>query len=75
MIFTIAPINTDIVSDQTVIDKVAEMQDKITKGEFQVFAGELKDNKGNVLVNEGEVMSDQDILSQMFLVENVIGEW
>ncbi|MDY3747511.1 MAG: BMP family ABC transporter substrate-binding protein [Lachnospiraceae bacterium] len=71
----IAPINTDIVSDQTVIDKVAEMQDKITKGEYQVFAGELKDNKGNVLVNEGEVMSDQDILSQMFLVENVIGEW
>lgn len=71
----IAPINTAIVTDQEVIDKVNEMQTKITNGEVQIYGGELKDNEGNVLVNEGEVMPDEEILSQQFLVENVIGEW
>lgn len=72
---TIAPINTDIVKNQEVIDKVEAMREKISSGEYQVFAGELKDNQGNILVNEGEIMSDEKILSQEFLVENVIGEW
>jgi len=71
----IAPINTDIVKDQEIIDKVTEMQEKIASGEYQIYGGELKDNEGNVLVNEGEVMPDEEILSQQFLVENVIGEW
>ena len=52
-----------------------EVQDKILAGEIEVFGGELKDQDGNVLVSEGEVMSDNDISTQEFLVENVIGTW
>ena len=67
----------DIVP-QEVADQVLEMKDKIISGEIEVYDGGeegLKDNKGNVLVAPGEIMSDEDIMSQMFLVENVKGEW
>ena len=73
----ISDINMDIVP-QEVADKVLEMKDKIISGEIEVYDGGeegLKDNKGNVLVAPGEIMSDEDIMSQMFLVENVKGEW
>lgn len=68
-------INKDIVTDDSIIAAVDEMREKIIAGEVQVYGGELKDNKGEVLVEAGQVMDDADILTQQFLVENVIGEW
>jgi len=73
----IADINLDIVPQETA-DQVYAMREKIISGEVEVYDGGetgLKDNKGNVLVEAGQIMSDENIMSQMFLVENVKGEW
>ncbi|MDO4478035.1 MAG: BMP family ABC transporter substrate-binding protein [Lachnospiraceae bacterium] len=53
--------------------QVAEAMAPIESGEAHVFDGELLDNQGNVLVPAGETMSDEMILDQQFLVENVNG--
>jgi|GEM_PF-617405 len=55
--------------------KVKDVQQQIIDGKIDVYAGELKDNEGNVLVKSGETMSDMDIITQEFLVDNVIGTW
>lgn len=73
----ISDINMDIVP-QEVADQVEAMKEKIISGEVEVYDGGeegLKDNKGNVIVEAGQIMSDEDIMSQLFFVDNVKGEW
>ncbi len=70
----LSPFN-DAIVPKDVQDKVLQVKKDIADGKIKVFAGELKDNKGNVLVSAGEVMSDENINTQRFLVENVIGDW
>jgi basic membrane protein A and related proteins len=38
-----------------------------------IFVGPLSDNEGNLVVEEGKVMNDEELLSMMWLVDNVIG--
>ena len=55
-------------------DAVAEAQDKIFSGEWDVFTGPIYDNQGNLVVEEGQALTDEEMLSMMWLVEGVIGE-
>jgi len=64
--------NADLVPAD-VQEQTNAIYEKIANGEINVFAGKLLDNQGNVIVEEGEVLSDELILDQNFLVENVIG--
>lgn len=57
---------------EDVVAKVNELQKKLASGEVEIYGGELKSNKGDTLVAAGAVMSDDDILKQDFLVENVV---
>lgn len=56
-------------------DKVAAVKADIASGKIKLFSGELKDNQGNVLVAAGQTMTDEKIIAQEFLVDNVIGTW
>lgn len=55
--------------------KVLQAKADIASGKIKVFGGELKDNQGKVLVPAGQTMSDDQINTQEFLVDNVIGTW
>ena len=59
---------------QEVQDEVLQVQADMKAGKINVYYGGLKDNEGNVLV-EGDTMEDEAIMTQEFLVENVIGTW
>lgn len=70
----ISDFNADLVPAD-IQAKVKDVQQQIIDGKLEVYGGELKDNEGNVLVKAGETMDDMDIITQEFLVENVIGTW
>ena len=55
-----------------VVSQVKDLKAKLDSGEVKVYSGELKSNKGETLVPAGSVMSDDDILKQEFLVDNVL---
>lgn len=55
------------------VAKIEAIEEKMRNETFDVFWGELKDNKGKVRQNAGEKMSDGDMLSIDWLVDNVIG--
>ncbi|MGC7846239.1 BMP family ABC transporter substrate-binding protein [Desulforudis sp. 1088] len=44
---------------------------RIISGEWDVFTGPIKDNKGELKVPEGQRMSDADMLSMEWFVDNV----
>lgn len=67
----IAPLS-DFVPDD-VKQKVADVQQKITDGEIDVFAGPVYDNEGNLQIAEGSTLSEEDLFSVFYLVDNVIG--
>lgn len=69
----LAPFNSALVP-QDIQDKAKQVKADIDSGKIKIYAGELKDNKGNVLVEKGKIMSDDKILKQNFLVDNIIGE-
>lgn len=52
---------------------VDEYKTKLADGSWDVFTGPLTDNQGNIVVAQGEVLSDEAMLSMMWLYENVIG--
>lgn len=54
-------------------DAVRVAQDLIESGELYVFDGPIYDNQGNLMVADGEAMSDAEILSFDWFVDNVIG--
>ncbi len=64
----ISPLVPEAVQKQ-VATKLQQMHD----GTFDVFWGEIKDNKGNIVQKAGEKMSDADMLSIQFFVDNVNG--
>jgi basic membrane protein A len=64
--------NKDLVPED-VAAKVKELEAKLNSGELSVFAGEIKDNEGNVRAAAGQELSDDEIRSMDWLVENVIG--
>lgn len=70
----ISDFNSELVPED-VQKKVLQVKEDIASGKIKVYGGELKDNKGNVLVAAGETMSDEQIVAQEFLVDNVIGDW
>jgi basic membrane lipoprotein Med (substrate-binding protein (PBP1-ABC) superfamily) len=65
----------DALVPQDVQAQVLQVKEEIASGKITVFGGELKDNAGNVLVANGETMNDEQITTQEFLVDNVIGRW
>lgn len=67
-----APLNTDIIDTDIVAD-VEALQEQIMAGEIDVFAGPIYDNEGNLVVAEGETVTEEDLFSIMYLVDNVIG--
>ncbi|MDO4479390.1 MAG: BMP family ABC transporter substrate-binding protein [Lachnospiraceae bacterium] len=66
--------NDALVSPELQAEANAVLE-SIANGEFAVFDGPLTDNEGNLLVEEGATMSDEIILDQSFLVDNVNGTW
>ena len=46
---------------------------KLMSGTWDVFTGEIKDQKGTVRVKAGEAMTDEQLLSFDWFVQNVIG--
>lgn len=52
---------------------IADAQAKLDSGELQVFAGPLEDNKGEERVADGAVMTDAEMLSFDWFVDNVVG--
>ena len=65
-------INTDVVVEGTV-EAVNAAKEAIESGELYVFQGPIMDNEGNEVVKEGQSMTDEEILSMTWLVDNVIG--
>lgn len=65
-------INADVVAEGT-IEAVEAAKQAIIAGELYVFDGPLYDNQGNEVVADGSSMTDSEILSMTFLVDNVIG--
>lgn len=66
-----------VLTDNTPEDakaKIDEYKAKIMDGSWDVFTGPIKDNKGNEIVKEGEKLTDEQMLSIMWLNENVVGE-
>ena len=56
---------------------VLEEKEKYIKGdvpERYPFVGPIKDQSGKVIKAEGEVMTDEELLSMNFFVDNVVGE-
>ena len=68
----IAPLNADII-DAEIIADVEALQAQIASGEVDVFAGPVYDNQGNLVIEEGATLSEEDLFSVMYLVDNVIG--
>jgi basic membrane protein A len=52
---------------------VDEYKAKLLSGSWDVFTGPITDNQGNVIVAEGASLTDEELLSIMWLNANVIG--
>ena len=63
---------TDVCAEGTA-ELVKEYTDKLIGGNWDVFTGEIKDQAGTVRVAEGASMTDEELLSFDWFVENVIG--
>jgi len=46
----------------------------ITEGKFDPFTGPIYDQKGNLRVEEGKRLSDKELLSMDWFVDNIVGE-
>ena len=68
----LAPVNADIV-DADVIADVEALEQQVRSGEVVVFTGPIYDNQGNEVVAEGQTLTEEDMFSVMYLVDNVIG--
>ncbi len=55
------------------IAKIEAKKQEIIDGKFVVFGGEIKDQNGNIVIPEGVVPTDDELLSQYFLVQGVVG--
>ena len=60
------------VSEETKANGEAA-REQIISGELEGFAGEILNQAGEVAVAEGEMLSDDEMLSMMWFVDNVIG--
>lgn len=69
----LADFNSNLVPTD-IQEKAKKVKEDIDSGKIKIYGGELKDNKGNVIVQSGKTMSDDKIMKQDFLVDNVIGE-
>lgn len=58
---------------EDVIAKIEAKKQEIIDGKFAVFQGELKDQSGKVVVPTGTTPTDEELLSQYFLVKGVVG--
>ncbi|MFI3114658.1 MAG: BMP family ABC transporter substrate-binding protein [Clostridia bacterium] len=70
-------VSLDAINEAVVVDGTKEAietaKEAIMAGELYVFDGPIFDNQGNEVYTEGESMTDADILSMTFFVDNVIG--
>lgn len=70
---SISDFNADLVPED-IQAEVLQVQQDIIDGKIDVYGGALNDNAGNELVADGSSMSDEDIMTQEFFVENVKGK-
>lgn len=71
----VAPFNPVVPED--VKQLVLNEKEKYLKHEFPEqypFVGPIYDQNGNLVKAEGEVMTDEELLSMSFFVDNVVGE-
>lgn len=61
-----------MVPDDLIAKIEAKKQD-IINGKFVVFGGEVKDQSGNIVIPAGVTPTDDELLSQYYLVKGVIG--
>lgn len=60
-------------SDDETIALVEEAEKGFMDGTLDIWAGEIVDNEGNVQVEAGSTMSDEELLSMMWLIKGVNG--
>ena len=65
----ISPLSENCVDGTS--EKVEEARAKIISGEFDVFNGPISDNAGELKVEEGSKLSDAEITSIEWFVENI----
>ncbi len=58
---------------EEVIAKIEAKRQEIIDGKFVVFGGELKDQAGNIVIPAGVIPTDDELLSQYYLVKGVVG--
>ncbi len=56
-----------------VIAQIEAKKQAIIEGTFSVFSGELQDQKGNIVVPAGVIPTDEELLSQYFLIKGIVG--
>lgn len=61
------------IVDADVIADVEALEQQVRSGEVEVFTGPIYDNQGNEVVAEGQTLTEEDMFSVMYLVDNVIG--
>jgi len=74
-VVALAPFNDAVPEDVRKI--VEEEKQKYINGEVPEqypFVGPIHDQQGNLVKAEGEVMTDEELLSMSFFVDNVVGE-
>ena len=70
-IVKLAPLSDKVPDNVKKIVKVFE--EAIKRGEFHPFEGPIYDQSGNLRVKPGEVLSDEELLSMNWFVDNIIG--
>ena len=71
-IVSLDEINVDVVAEGTV-EAVEAAEAAIRDGSLYVFDGPIVDNEGTERVAEGAAMTDEEILSFGFFVDNIVG--
>jgi len=56
-----------------VIAKIEAKKQAIIDGSFEVFGGEVQDQGGNVVIPSGVTPTDDELLSQYYLVKGIVG--
>lgn len=65
---------TELSPHITVKDQefIKEVKQDISRSDLVVFSGEIKDNKGKIRVSSGQSLTDEELLTIDWLVDNII---
>jgi len=70
-IVDLAPLSSKVPTNVKTMVEVFKRA--IIKGDFHPFQGPIWDQSGNLKVKKGEILSDQELLSMDWFVDNIVG--